>query len=270
MAIEIKPLTPHVGAEVIGLDLHGDYDAATAETLRDAFRKHHLLVVRQPGATDEDQIRFARVFGEISIRYSRANENTASQTQYVSNARPDGILGDGEIVFHMDHVFYDTPLTAIALYGIDIPKSGSATKFRSAQALYEQLPDALRERARDVKILHLFNYQGDHTGWQDPDEAPADSPRAWQPLVWTNPETGEQALWLSPLTTVGFEGIALEEGRRLIDELWNFAASADEPLTYVHRWAPGDLVIWDNRMLHHARLPFPSTEPRTLRRSSIV
>ena len=270
MTIEIKSLTPHVSAEIIGLDLRKAADTAAAEALRAAFRDHHLLVVRQPGATDEDQVRFARIFGEISVRYSRTNEDKKSVVQYVSNSRPDGILGDGEIVFHQDHVFYETPLTAIILYGIDIPKSGTATKFRNAHSLYANLSPALRERARKVKILHLFNYQGDHTGWQDPDKAPPDSPRAWQPLVWTNPQTVKQALWLSPLSTVGFEGVSLEEGRKLIDELWEFAASIDHDYTYTHRWSPGDLVIWDNRMLHHARLPFQSSESRTLRRSSIV
>ncbi|MCW5770166.1 MAG: TauD/TfdA family dioxygenase [Rhodospirillaceae bacterium] len=270
MAIEIVPLTEHVGAEVKGLDLHVEQDDDTKALLRRAFRDHHLLLVRQPGATDDDQIRFARIFGEISIRYSRANENTSSLVQYVSNARPDGILGDGEIVFHMDHVFYPVPLTAIALYGIEIPPSGTATKFRNAHTLYERLPDALRQRVQGIKILHLFNYQGDHTGWQDPAQAPPDSPRAWQPLVWKNPETGEDALWLSPLSTVGFEGTTLEEGRKLIDALWEFAGSVDPDFTYTHRWQPGDLVIWDNRMLHHARQPFPSSERRTLRRSSIV
>jgi taurine dioxygenase len=88
--------------------------------------------------------------------------------------------------------------------------------------------------------------------------------------VWTNPETGQDVLWLSPISTVDFRGISREDGRKLIDDLWEFAASVDPEFTYVHRWAPGDMVIWDNRMLHHARMPFESSEPRTLRRNSIL
>ena len=38
----------------------------------------------------------------------------------------------------------------------------------------------------------------------------------------------------------------------------------------VHDWAAGDLLIWDNLMLQHARLPFDSSEPRTLRRTPIL
>jgi taurine dioxygenase len=38
---------------------------------------------------------------------------------------------------------------------------------------------------------------------------------------------------------------------------------------YAHRWAPGDLVIWDNRCLNHARTDFPHEEPRLLRRYTV-
>lgn len=268
-SFDVVPLTPHVGAEIVGLDLRLEFDEATSATIRQAFLDHHLLVVRQPDLPDDAQVRFASLLGSVQIRYSRSNENNQSVTQYVSNSRSDGILGDGEITFHMDHTFYETPLKAIALYGIAIPASGTQTKFRSAHALYERLPAELKRRTEGVRIFHLFNYSGDPNAWQDPAAAPADSPSAWQPLVWDNPKTGERALWLSPLSTVGFDGISEDDGKALVKELWAYCESIDEPLTYIHRWATGDLVIWNNRMLHHARMPFASEEPRTLRRNTI-
>ena len=88
MTIEIKSLTPHVGAEIIGLDLRKAADAATAEALRGVSRSSSLG--RAPaGASDDDQVRFARIFGEISVRYSRTNEDKKSVVQYVSNSRPE-------------------------------------------------------------------------------------------------------------------------------------------------------------------------------------
>ena len=89
-------------------------------------------------------------------------------------------------------------------------------------------------------------------------------------MVWTNPETDEDALSISPLDTVDYEGVSREEGTRLMDELSRAAEAIEDGHTYVHQWRPGDLVLWDNRMLHHARLPFDSSEPRTLRRSAIL
>ena len=62
----------------------------------------------------------------------------------------------------------------------------------------------------------------------------------------------------------------MDEGRKLIGDIWDFAALNDADCTYVHEWAPGDLLIWDNLMLQHARMPFDPKEARTLRRTPIL
>lgn len=270
MRVEIKPLTKHVGAEVIGFDLHRPISAESADTLRSAFHRYHLLLIRDPDVSEDEQAHIGEVFGEIKIRHRYENVGEAKKSQYVSNARRDGILGDGEIQYHQDHTFYDKPLSAIILYGVEVPPTGSATKFRKSAAILDKLPADMRVRAEGVRCLHFYNYAGDYTKWQDPVNAPPDSPRAWHPLIWENPRSGEKALWAIPISTVAFEGISEKEGRRLIEDIWNFAAQNDGDCTYVHHWAPGDLVIWDNLMLQHARLPFASNEPRTLRRTPIV
>jgi len=264
-----KALSEHVGVEVVGLDLKKEFSADTAAALRQAFLDHHLLVVRQLDVSEDDQIRFARIFGEVTIRRRYDNGPANPLAQYVSNARKDGILGDGEINFHMDHVFFEHPLSAIILYGLEIPASGSVTKFRNSEAVLKNLPADLRARCEGVRCLHLFNYEGDYTTWQDPAKAPADSPRAWQPLVWRHPQTGRESLWLSPINAVDFEGISREEGFKLLQDLQAYTDSI-EAYEYAHDWAVGDLVIWSNRTLHHKRMPFDASEKRTLRRTPIV
>lgn len=266
-AIQVEPLTAHVGARITGYDLRSAADPATAAALREAFRKHHLLLVHQKGVSDEDQIRFANLFGQVRVRRPRQNESADNPTQYISNRRAEGILGEGEIVFHQDHMFFEHPLKAIALYGIAIPSSGSATKFRNAHTVLADLPADLQRRARGVCCDHLFDYTADYNAWMDPSKAPPDSPRAWQPLVWKDSD-GVEYLWLSPLSAVAFTGTS--DGPALIEELRVACEAVEARHTYVHQWSVGDLVIWNNLTLHHARLPFDSSEDRTLRRSSVV
>ena len=38
---------------------------------------------------------------------------------------------------------------------------------------------------------------------------------------------------------------------------------------YEHRWSEGDLILWDNRALQHARDALDPNAPRTLRRVSV-
>jgi len=265
MALEIKSLTPHIGAEVSGIDLTAPIDGSTADQLRAAFRKHLLLVVRQPDVSGDDQIRFGNLFGNVILRTKYSVPTDAPLTQWVSNSRPDGILGDVEIEFHQDHFYYDTPLKAIILYGLEIPKSGSATEFRNAIALLESLPADLRARAERVKCLQ----DGDYTPWKVEGTRKPGSPQAWHPLAYTDPDSGRRALCVTLMTTVDFEGVNKEEGQALIHQIWDHAATQTQ-FNYVHHWQPGDLLLWDNRMVQHARLPFNASEPRTLRRTQIL
>ncbi|MED5572956.1 MAG: TauD/TfdA family dioxygenase, partial [Pseudomonadota bacterium] len=38
---------------------------------------------------------------------------------------------------------------------------------------------------------------------------------------------------------------------------------------YSHEWRQYDLVIWDNRRTMHRARPFPSEEPRDMRRTTL-
>jgi taurine dioxygenase len=268
MDIQLRPLTPHVGVEVQGLDLRAAPDAETADALRAALRRHHLLLIRQDGLGEEDQIRFSRLFGTLLVRNSY-DGSIGKEAWYISNSRPDGALPVGEIEFHHDHLFYPEPLRAGVLYAIEVPRSGSATRFRNVSAVAERLPETLRGKAEGVRCLHFFNYDDNYGGKQDPAKLTPRAQKAWQPLIWQEKETARRALWAVRITTADFAGIEKREGEALLDALWAFAESCRD-LDYTHEWRTGDLVIWDNRTLAHARLPFQSSEPRTLRRTSII
>ena len=58
-------------------------------------------------------------------------------------------------------------------------------------------------------------------------------------------------------------GVPRAESDALLAEIYAHLY-ADEAV-YEHRWLPGDLVIWDNLSVQHAR-PEPNDQPRTLRR----
>ncbi len=56
------------------------------------------------------------------------------------------------------------------------------------------------------------------------------------------------------------EGMEEAEGRALIERLMAFATQPR--FVYSHRWAPRDLVLWDNRAVLHRATPFRSAAER--------
>jgi alpha-ketoglutarate-dependent taurine dioxygenase len=269
MPIQFNPLHPLLGAEVQGINLRSPIAQETGAILRDALRRYRLLVARnQSEVSVEHQVAFTRVFGELYVSRSYKGE-MGDQGYYFSNTRVDGQLGTGELAYHHDHLFLEQPARAAVLYGMEIPESGSGTKFRDAVEIFKRLPVQTQQRAQSVRCLHALDYASvTRSGKVDKHALSPRALRAWQPLAWADPDSGNTALWLVPLTTVGFDGISDEAGRAFLNDLWESAAAMTD-LEYVHHWQTGDVLIWDNRLLSHARLPFNDTEPRTLRRTTV-
>ena len=61
--------------------------------------------------------------------------------------------------------------------------------------------------------------------------------------------TGRPILFVNPLHTHGFEGMARDEAWRLIEELG--AHSTQDRFVYYHGWRAGDLLMWDEQATMH-------------------
>jgi alpha-ketoglutarate-dependent 2,4-dichlorophenoxyacetate dioxygenase len=62
------------------------------------------------------------------------------------------------------------------------------------------------------------------------------------------PESGRTALYIGNHAT-HIVGWPIGEGQKFLEELHRFATQPR--FVYVHKWQPGDLVIWDNRCTLH-------------------
>ena len=59
--------------------------------------------------------------------------------------------------------------------------------------------------------------------------------------------------------------VNLDCARLEMDELWSYVGTN----VYQHRWALGDLVLWDNRTTMHRRDPFDAKARRVMHRTQI-
>ena len=266
MTVEFRPLSNVLGVEVRGVDLAGEYDADTRARLRQAFLDHHLLLVRGQEISEDDEIRFSELFGPVSNQ--GANMKHGGKTMRISNAHKDGAFPTGELLFHSDHVFFQHPLKAIALYGEAIPSEGGDTLFSNAALAWDNLPQQVKDRVRSLSANNIHDY-GNNSGSQrvDSRKLSEKSVSYVHPIAWPHPDTGRTVLMVNRLMTDQIVGLERAESDALLEELFKY--TEDPKIVYQHKWQLHDLVIWDNRILQHARTNFRPEEKRVLRRVPI-
>jgi alpha-ketoglutarate-dependent 2,4-dichlorophenoxyacetate dioxygenase len=88
-----------------------------------------------------------------------------------------------------------------------------------------------------------------------------------QRLVRTHPVTGRKSLYLSSHAGA-IIGMPMPEARILLRDLNEHATQPK--FVYVHRWRPGDLVMWDNRQMMHRVRRCDESHPRDMRRTTVA
>ncbi len=272
--LKIEPLSPVLGARVTGLDLAQETPEAVKQEIRDAFHKYGVLCFSGQKIEPEDQFRFAAVFGRADAGKAGrvvANEGKERErgimliTNIRENGKPIGALPDGEMHFHSDGSHRDVPYRATTLYAVQIPSRGGETKFANLYEAYDALPEATKTRIANLKAGYIYDVYA--TLRDQVNEAADNLSNAVHSLVKTHPETGRKSLYLSRLMTRSIVGIDRAESDALLNELFEHAERPE--FVYAHVWSVGDLLIWDNRCLNHARNDFPAEEIRLMRRVTV-
>jgi taurine dioxygenase len=274
VAIEVTP-TGTVGAEVRGVDL-----AAVAgreiDAIKQAWYRHDVLVFRNQRLTDDDLLAFSRHFGALdpppNQGAGRKSPPGYPDVYVVSNVldgqgEPIGALGDGEALWHTDMSYAAQPPDASMLYSLEIPATGGDTSFCSMKAALARMPPALLDRVRGLDIKHDGTY--DSGGYLRKGMAASSDPRTSvgtpHPIVIRHPVSGDRALYLGRRRNAYVMGLEVAESERLLDEIWSYVEAA----VYVHKWALGDLVLWDNRTTMHRRDAFDAKARRVMHRTQI-
>lgn len=270
MSVHVHPLPGALGARIEGVDLSKDLDTEDLSAIRAAWQEHLVIVIPGQSLEPERQIAFGNHFG--GLQEIRTRQNAADKGQgfmYVANRSVDGMEGflpDGEMQFHTDQCYYETPSRATILHAIEVPSQGGNTRFANAARAYDTLPQATRSRIEGLQALNAYDYDTDAT--HKPDKVRDDAPQAVHPVVIRHPDSGRPVLYVNRLMTFGIVGIDRAESDALLKEL--FAALEAEDNVYEHVWTPGDVVMWDNLATLHARTDFDPAEARVMRRTSVA
>ena len=252
--MEIRPLSSHTGAEVLGIDLTRPVSESDRAAMNRAFVERSVLVVREQKLEPVQVAAAVNLFGAI---FHQQNTRFAipdcPQIHYVSNQDkfPDGrryIPGEG---WHTDHSNDTRPPKATVLHAVKLPSRGGDTQFANMAQAYDALPDSTKARIAPLMAIHV--YQSSHSARKLMDLSAANKERVpnavLHPLVRTHPESGAKSIYLNPIRVEGILGLDHKEALPLLGELLEHATQPR--FQYRHVWRHGDLVIWDNRCLLH-------------------
>jgi taurine dioxygenase len=268
--VKVIPLSPALGAEIRGVDAGRPIDDPSFAAIVQAWHDSLVIVLRGQNLDEDSQVRFAERFGELSPIHTSHHSSTNRAVMYIGNLRKDGrIIGAlplGEMHFHSDQCYQERPAMGTMLYSIEVPAEGGNTLFANGYKAYEALPPEVKEKVRDRKAVHVYDYDGgvvERRNMVAPDKGVAFA----HPVVRTHPATARKSLYVNRLMTHHIEDLAPEESERLLALM--FETIERPEFVYEHRWRVGDLVLWDNRCTLHARRDFDPNARRWLRRVTI-
>ena len=149
-----------------------------------------------------------------------------------------------------------------------IPPTGGETEFASQRLGWDRLSQAMRTRLADAFAWHDYSHSRGKISKTMISERERTTlpPVRWR-IRWRNPANGRDSLYVAS-HTYAIEGMPKDEAQALIGQLIDHIT--DPAHTYLHRWLPGDVIMWDNRCTLHRGRPWPDDQPRHIVRTTIT
>jgi len=196
----------------------------------------------------------------------------------VSNLGKDGkplakdsrqhLFNIGNMLWHSDSSFRAIPAKYSILSARVVNPVGGNTEFANMRAAYDALDDATKAEIEDMICEHSLMHSRSSLGFTEftPEEEQLFKP-VRQRLVRVHPSTGKKSLYLSSHAGK-ILGMETPAARILLRDLNEHATQAQ--FVYVHKWQPGDLVMWDNQQTLHRVRRYDESQPRDMRRTTVA
>jgi taurine dioxygenase len=265
--LEFRDLTPAYGSEVTGLDPSTELDDEDIDALRAAFDERSLLLFRGLDIDDTYQQYLAKLVIGHDGPTGDGKDVDAADAFMVSNRENDGGAPYGRLLFHSDMMWSDKPFHVLTLYGLEVEPPVVPTLFTSAAHAWDTLPADLRSKVQGKHAVHMTGQRdrGKEQGGELLQPIRENVQMTTQPVGLAHPRTGRTLLYVCQMMTDRIVELPPDESEALLDEL--FAHLYDEGVVWTHEWRQGDLVLWDNLAMQHARPDVDMDGPvRTLRK----
>lgn len=255
-SITITPASPHVGAEIGGIDLTKPLPGEHVELIRKALLDHGVVFFRDQHLTNENQKALGQHFGELhqsvggSVTHSRALAEDPVVRKFHFDENSKAVSGE---TWHTDQSCAAVPPMGSILYLHTVPPNGGGdTMFASMYAAYDALSDRMKSYLQGLTATH----DGSRVFERTADNIP---PVSVHPLITKHPETGRKLIYFTGAVVAKINELPELESDALRAFLTEHCSHPNFQVRF--RWRPHSVAFWDNRCVHHRAIwdYFPHT-----------
>ena len=270
--IEVRPIAGALGAEIDGVDMSRELDAEVVDEVRHAFLEHLVIFLRDQKATPQQQVAFAKRFGQpVEYPQLKGLPEAPMITPVVKLEHERNNFGG---IWHSDTTYLQSPPMGSMLLALEIPPYGGDTMFANQYLAYEALSPTMKRLLEGLRAVHSdINQAGPQAGKnkgrssKQRDDADWRETRNIHPIVRTNRETGRRSLFVNAANTIAIDGLTDAESKALLGFLLEHGHRPE--FTFRFRWQKGSIAFWDNRSTKHIALGDTGPFRRLMRRVQI-
>ncbi|GFM79784.1 hypothetical protein PSCICN_04760 [Pseudomonas cichorii] len=270
LTLDIQPIAGRIGAQINGVALSADLDAATVDAIQAALVQYKVLFFRgQTHLDDQSQEAFAKLLGEP---IAHPTVPVRDGTRYLMQL--SGADGQRANSWHTDVTFVDAYPKASILRSVIAPASGGDTVWANTAAAYNDLSPEIRELADKLWALHSneYDYAGIRPGVTS--EKLEHYRKVFastvyeteHPVVRVHPVSGERSLLLGHFVK-RIKGYSASDSAHLFGLLQSHVTRLENTVRW--RWTAGDVAIWDNRSTQHYAVDDYGQQERIVRRVTL-
>lgn len=246
-SIEVRKVTPTIGAEIHGVDLGGTIGNQQFEEIHQALLENLVIFFRGQNMTVDQHKAFGSRFGKLHVHPNAPKLIPDHPEILVIKADENSKRVAGE-VWHSDVSCDPEPPMGSILHIHQVPENGGGdTSFVNMYAAYDALSDTMKRLLLDCTAMHTSLKSANHQYREVTSDMKF--PDSEHPIVRTHPETGRQALFVNRGFTSRIPQLSPAESEAVLNML--FAHAEQDRFKCRFKWQANSVAFWDNRATMH-------------------